>query len=118
MDGLLVRFGPSEYENVDGELAKIWQTTIVLEYQSHFKHLSNRAWDWIEHQLIGTFIEGLRLDIRCEVKANKPLTMMAAISFARLQEITKKAIALRSHQVLDSRRHYASTHQLFSVILM
>lgn len=41
---------------------------------------------------MGTFIEGLNLDIQCEVKARQPRTMIAAISFARLHEekISKK----------------------------
>lgn len=30
-------FKPSEYENIDGELAKTHQTTTVTEYQSQFE---------------------------------------------------------------------------------
>ncbi|CAL9132125.1 unnamed protein product, partial [Musa textilis] len=44
------------------------------------------ARDWSEQQLVGTFIEELNLDIRCEVKARQPRTMVVAISFARIQE--------------------------------
>ena len=84
--GLLVRFGPSEYENVDGQLVKIRQISTVLEYQSRFERLSNQARDWSERQLVGTFIEGLNPYIRCEVKACQPRTMIAAISFARLHK--------------------------------
>ena len=35
---------------------------------------------------MGTFIEGLKPEIRGEVKARQPYTLMAAISFARHQE--------------------------------
>ncbi|RWW83879.1 hypothetical protein BHE74_00007597 [Ensete ventricosum] len=31
---LLIRFGPSEYENIDGQLAKIRQTSTIQEYQT------------------------------------------------------------------------------------
>ena len=84
--GLLVCFGPSEYENVDGQLVKIRQTSTVLEYQSRFEILSNQARDWSERQLLDTFIEGLIPEIRCEVKACQPHTMIVAISFAHLHE--------------------------------
>lgn len=34
------------YMKVDGQLAKIYQTSIVLEYQSRFGRFSNQARDW------------------------------------------------------------------------
>jgi hypothetical protein len=86
VEGLLVRFGPSAFEDVDGELAKIRQTSSVNEYQSRFERLANRTRDWSERQLIGTFVEGLRPDIRREVKTYRPRTIVAAFSFARVQE--------------------------------
>jgi hypothetical protein len=86
VEGLLVRFGPSAFEDVDGELAKIRQTSFVNEYQSRFERLANRARDWYEQQLIGTFVEGLRSDIRREVKTYQPRTIVAAFSFAQVQE--------------------------------
>ncbi|KAF8405656.1 hypothetical protein HHK36_007732 [Tetracentron sinense] len=64
VEGLLVRFGPSAFEDVD----------------------ANRARDWSERQLIGTFVEGLRPDIRREVKIYRPRTRVAVFSFARVQE--------------------------------
>jgi len=86
VEGLLVRFGPSAFKDVDGELAKIRQTSTVSEYQSRFEPLANRTSDWSERQLIGTFVEGLRPDIRREVKTYRPWTIVAAFSFARVQE--------------------------------
>lgn len=78
---LLTRFGPSECENGDAELAKIRQTTTILEYQGRFEGLSNQTRNWLEKQLLGTFIEGLHLDIQCEPKMNQPHTMRVALSF-------------------------------------
>jgi hypothetical protein len=37
----LYQFGPSAYDNVDRELVKIRQTSIVSEYQSRFERLYN-----------------------------------------------------------------------------
>ncbi|KAG6503289.1 hypothetical protein ZIOFF_035600 [Zingiber officinale] len=53
---LINRFGPSGYENVDRELAKIRQTSTILEYQGQFERLSNRTRDWSKKQLLGTLI--------------------------------------------------------------
>ncbi|RWW62604.1 hypothetical protein BHE74_00030270 [Ensete ventricosum] len=80
-----VRQWPSEYENIDGQLAKIRQTSIIQEYQTRFERLSNQARDWSEKQLLGTFIEGLKPEIR-EVKVRQPYTLTVAISFALIQE--------------------------------
>lgn len=84
VEGLLVRFGPTKYENVDGELAKLHQTTTIAEYISRFERLSNRARDWMKQQLVGTFIEALNLEIRHEVKVSRSRTMRAATSLARM----------------------------------
>lgn len=86
MQALMVRFGPSGYEDVLGELAKIWQTMTILKYQGRFEWLSSQARDWLEPQLVGTFVAGLHQDIKWEGKMYRPRTMSVTISFARLQE--------------------------------
>ncbi|RWW32274.1 hypothetical protein GW17_00003069 [Ensete ventricosum] len=85
-EGLLDRFGPTNFNNIDGQLAKIRQTSTIQEYQTRFKRLSNQTENWSEKQLSGTFIEGLKPEIREEVKARQPYTLMATISFAHIQE--------------------------------
>ncbi|RWV96601.1 hypothetical protein GW17_00040674 [Ensete ventricosum] len=80
-EGLLNCFRPTDYENVDGHLAKIRQTSTIQEYQTMFERLSNQTRDWCEKQLLGTCIEGLKLKIQGEVKARQLYTLMAAISF-------------------------------------
>ncbi|RRT73594.1 hypothetical protein B296_00002046 [Ensete ventricosum] len=51
-----------------------------------FEKLSDLAHDWTDQQLLGTFIEGLKPEIKGEVKARQPYIVAAAISFARIQE--------------------------------
>ncbi|KAG6531914.1 hypothetical protein ZIOFF_005750 [Zingiber officinale] len=110
---LINRFGPSGYENVDGELAKIRQTSTVLEYQGRFERLSNQTRDWSEKQLLGTFIEGLRLDIRREVKMNQPRTMKPALSFARLQEEKINEEGRKNNKVIrENPSHYSTPRRL------
>ncbi|RRT42226.1 hypothetical protein B296_00039088 [Ensete ventricosum] len=84
--GLLIHFRLTEYKNTNGQLMKIRQTSTVQEYQTRFKHLSNQTQDWSEKQLQGTVIEGLKPEIKCEVKAQQPYTLRAAISFACIHE--------------------------------
>ncbi|RZR71203.1 hypothetical protein BHM03_00004164 [Ensete ventricosum] len=84
-EGLLNHFGPTDFNNIDRQLAKIRQTSTIQEYQTRFERLSNQTENWSEKQFLGTFIEGLKLEIE-EVKARQPYTLMAVISFARIQE--------------------------------
>lgn len=44
-EALLIQFGTCKYENVNGELVQIQQTTIVIEYQGQFEQLSDQARD-------------------------------------------------------------------------
>jgi hypothetical protein len=46
VEGFLLQFGPLAYDNVDGELAKIQQTSILSDYQSRFERLYNQTRGW------------------------------------------------------------------------
>ncbi|RRT78066.1 hypothetical protein B296_00018271, partial [Ensete ventricosum] len=83
-EGLLDRFGPIDFNNIDGQLAKIRQSSTIQEYQTRFERLSNQTENWSEKQLLGTYIEGLKLEIRGDVKARQLYTLMATISFVRI----------------------------------
>ncbi|RZS22636.1 hypothetical protein BHM03_00055438 [Ensete ventricosum] len=104
---LLSRFGPSEYKNINGQLAKIRQTSTVQEYQSRFKHLLNQTRDWSEIQLVRKFIEGLNPEIQREVTVCNPRTMIAAVSFASVHD--RKII-------IDTRRNKSFNKQDFKVV--
>ncbi|RWW85522.1 hypothetical protein BHE74_00005788 [Ensete ventricosum] len=84
-EGLLNCFGPTNFNNIV-QLAKIRQTSTRHESQIRFERLSNQTMDLSEKQLLGTFIEGLKPEIRGEVKARQSYTHTAVISFARIQE--------------------------------
>ncbi|RZS22126.1 hypothetical protein BHM03_00054864 [Ensete ventricosum] len=62
------------------------KTSTIQEYQTRFEKLSYLAHDWTDWQLLGTFIEGLKLEIKWELKARQPHTVTAVISFAQIQE--------------------------------
>ncbi|RZR83051.1 hypothetical protein BHM03_00009578 [Ensete ventricosum] len=77
---------PIDFKYHDKELMMIHQTFTIQEYQTMFKRLSNQTYVCSEKQILRTFIEGLKPEIREEVKARQPYTLKAAISFARHQE--------------------------------
>ncbi|XP_077249584.1 uncharacterized protein LOC143889290 [Tasmannia lanceolata] len=72
---LEISFGPSEFEDHQGKLAKLLQTSSVSDYQSEFEDLANRTTNISTSFLISCFIWGLRSDIRNEVMAHKPTSM-------------------------------------------
>ncbi|RWV98163.1 hypothetical protein GW17_00039004 [Ensete ventricosum] len=45
-EGLLDHFGPTDFNNIDGQLAKIRQTSTIQEYQTRFERLSNQTENW------------------------------------------------------------------------
>lgn len=83
---LCVRFGPSDYEDFDEALAKLCQTGTVREYQAQFERIASQVQKWLEKALIGSYIGGLKDEIRSEVKLFRPTTLVHATSLARLQE--------------------------------
>ncbi|RRT65817.1 hypothetical protein B296_00000104 [Ensete ventricosum] len=68
---------------------------MIKKYQTRFLKLSYLASDWTDWQLLGTLIEGLKPEIKGEVKAQQPRIVTAAISFTRIQEERLKQDARR-----------------------
>ncbi|KAH7513106.1 hypothetical protein FEM48_Zijuj12G0161300 [Ziziphus jujuba var. spinosa] len=79
---LLLRFGPTEFEDHSEALAHLRQTSIVAAYQENFKKLSHHIDGLPESFLIGCFIAGLQDN----VKIKHPPTLTEAIGVARLIE--------------------------------
>ena len=83
---LCVRFGPSDYEDFDEALTKVRQIGTVREYQMLFERLAARVQDWPQRAMVGSYIGGLKEEIRSEVKLFGPTTLLHATSLARFQE--------------------------------
>ena len=62
------------------------QTGIVHEYQTLFERLAAKVQDWPQWALVGSYIGGLKEEIRSEVKLFRLTTLLHATSLARLQE--------------------------------
>src|SRR5262249_42589719 len=92
-EALQKRFGPSGYEDVQGLLAKLTQTSSVSHYQSQFEELSNRTVGLPESFLLSCFISGLNPTLRREVQISRPKDLMDAIWLARMHgdKMTKQS---------------------------
>ncbi|KAH9699581.1 hypothetical protein KPL71_024420 [Citrus sinensis] len=83
---VLLRFGPTDYEDPSEALSRLKQTTTVATYQEAFKKLSHQIDGLPQHFLVGCFVAGLRDDVRLDVKIKQPRTLADAIGVARLVE--------------------------------
>ncbi|GAU51718.1 hypothetical protein TSUD_415230, partial [Trifolium subterraneum] len=86
LHALETRFAPSQYEDPKGALFKLSQTTSVKEYQAQFESLANHIVGLPPSCYLSCFISGLKPAIRREVLAFQPVTLVQAISLAKLQE--------------------------------
>ncbi|KAA8520264.1 hypothetical protein F0562_014520 [Nyssa sinensis] len=86
---VLLRFGPTDYEDPSEALTRLKQTTTIAAYQETFEKLSYRVDGLPESFLIGCFIAELRDDIRLDVKIKQPRTLTDAIGVAQSRRGTK-----------------------------
>lgn len=105
--GIFARFGPDEYEDVVGALAKLRQHSIVREYQEQFEILDNKTLNLPESFFTSCFISGLKEEIRANVLMFRPTSTTQTISLAKLQEysivaITKKAKGVKQGEINSS----------------
>ncbi|XP_014499673.1 uncharacterized protein LOC106760763 [Vigna radiata var. radiata] len=83
---LELEFGPSPFESPRSTLFKLNQSTSVHEYYVQFIALANKIYGVSSEALLDCFISGLKPDIRREIIAQAPNTILKAISLARLFE--------------------------------
>ena len=78
------RFGPSPFEDYQGKLSKLIQTTSVSQYQHEFETLSNKIQGLSDGFLKSCFISGLKPLIQQAVLASQPTSLLHAINLAKL----------------------------------
>eukprot|EP00256_Glycine_max_P065521 XP_025980116.1 uncharacterized protein K02A2.6-like [Glycine max] len=86
LHALQTRFAATTYEDPTGSLFKLTQTGTVAQYLSDFEDLANRIVGLPAQFLLSCFISGLTPEIRREVQALQPMTLVQAAGLARLQE--------------------------------
>ncbi|XP_076896743.1 uncharacterized protein LOC143549833 [Bidens hawaiensis] len=75
-------FGPAEFENPDEYLISIKQTGYAQEYRQEFAKRSARVSNWPEHCLLGVFLNGLKEELKTDVRIQRPRKVYNAASLA------------------------------------
>ncbi|XP_025628555.1 uncharacterized protein [Arachis hypogaea] len=83
---LQMQFGPSHFENSREELLKLKQSTTVNAYFESFNDLAARAYGLYDALLVDCFVGGLHPELKREVKARSPISLLQAVSLAKLFE--------------------------------
>lgn len=96
MKALLIRFGPSCYDDPMEALTRLRQSGSVEDYKTQFESLSLRLRGLSDNYKLSCFLSGLRDDIRLPVRIFNPTSLISAYSLAKIQEenlsLTKKSI--------------------------
>ena len=79
-------FGPTEFQNPDEHLCGIKQTGTVHEYRQEFASRASRVLNWSEHSLLGVFLNGLKDELKADVRIQKPRSVYKAMSLATQYE--------------------------------
>ncbi|KAL9457232.1 hypothetical protein AB3S75_006303 [Citrus x aurantiifolia] len=104
---LRYRFGASLYEDPQGDLSKLSQTTTVADFQSAFEDLMNKVTGISETLLISFFITSLKPNIRWELLFSRPSSLMETFALAR-------AFEAKYDEVKQSSRSWPKWQQSYS----
>lgn len=80
---LLLRFGPTAYDDPIETLTKLKQISMVATYKAQLEALSNRLWRLSDHHKLSCFLSGLKDEIRL------PICMLNPISLGTTFGLTK-----------------------------
>ncbi|XP_019425047.1 PREDICTED: uncharacterized protein LOC109333920 [Lupinus angustifolius] len=80
------QFGPSPYDCPMSELFKLTQTGSISVYYLKFMALANRSIGLSDEALLNCFVGGLHKEIKRDVVAMAPPTLLRAVALARLYE--------------------------------
>lgn len=83
---LETEFGPSPYECPRSQLFKLTQIGSVQSYYVQFTALANRVQGITQEALLDCFVGGLKPNIRMDVIAQSPTSLLRTVSLAKLYE--------------------------------
>ncbi|KAF5450138.1 hypothetical protein F2P56_030513 [Juglans regia] len=86
MRAMLVRFGPTAYDDPMETLTRLKQVITVATYKASFEALSNRVRGLSEHHKLSCFLSGLKDEIQLPLRMFNPHNLTAAFGLARIQE--------------------------------
>lgn len=79
-----LQFGPSQFECPRAKLFKLVQQDSMVDYYKDFMILANRVEGLTDDALLDCFISGHKGDIKRDVIAQSPTSLLRAVSLARL----------------------------------
>ncbi|KAF5477481.1 hypothetical protein F2P56_004118 [Juglans regia] len=83
---MLIRFGPTAYDDPMETLTRLKQITTVAAYKASFEAISNRVRGLPDHHKLSCFLSGLKDEIRLPLRMFNPYNLTAAFGLARIQE--------------------------------
>ncbi|KAF5446347.1 hypothetical protein F2P56_031982 [Juglans regia] len=86
MRAMLIRFGPTAYDDPMETLTRLKQVTTVAAYKASFESLSNRVRGLPDHHKLSCFLSSLKDEIRLPLRMFNPHNLTAAFGLARIQE--------------------------------
>lgn len=110
---LLLRFGPTDFDDPAEALTRLKQTSAVATYLEEFERLSQLIDGLPDTYLVGCFVAGLKDEIRLDVKIKKPRTLVEAIGVSRLIEernsIQKRSTTIPRSPITNSIAYHKHT---------
>ncbi|KAH0765114.1 hypothetical protein KY285_000985 [Solanum tuberosum] len=73
-------YGPAEFQNPNEHLCNIQLTGSVQEYRQEFAKHSSRVTNWLDHCLLGVFVNGFKEELKSDVRIHKPRTIYRAMT--------------------------------------
>ena len=98
-NGLLARYGPTQFYDYFGELTKLQQVGSVKEYQAKFEHLLAKVGYLPPTCQVSCFVSGLRENVKADVLVGRPADLTTAIGLARLYEARNQSLRKTSSLV-------------------
>lgn len=86
MQALLIKFGPSSYDDPMEMLTRLRQNGSVEAYKGQFETLSNRLRSLSENYKLSCFLSGLKDEIKLPVRMFNPPNLITAYGLAKIQE--------------------------------
>ncbi|XP_035546666.1 uncharacterized protein LOC118348677 [Juglans regia] len=83
---LMLRFGPTAYDDPMEALTRLKQTSTVASYMNQFEVLANRLRGLSDVHKLSCFLRGLKDEIRIPVRMLYPVNLNAAYGLAKMQE--------------------------------
>ncbi|XP_035541674.1 uncharacterized protein LOC118344675 [Juglans regia] len=83
---LLIRFGPTAYDDPMEALTCLKQTGSIAVFQAQFEALSNRLTGLSDVHKLSCFLSGLKDEIRLPIRMFNPVSLSAVYALSKIQE--------------------------------